>query len=97
MIVRISDLQFQSSQSRHFPCQVIGSVAEWSKALVLGISLFRGVGSNQTAATMLFYLILYVMSFDEEADTEKKIRGLYPRASFFDLFSGTIQLTKIIN
>ena len=51
---------------------MIGSVAEWSKALVLGISLFGGVGSNQTAATMLFYLILYVMSFDEEAATEKK-------------------------
>ena len=54
---------------------MIGSVAEWSKALVLGISLFGGVGSNQTAATMLFYLILYVMSFDEEADTEKKLEG----------------------
>ena len=27
-----------------------GSVAEWSKALVLGTSLFGGVGSNPTAA-----------------------------------------------
>ena len=26
-----------------------GSVAEWSKALVLGTSLFGGVGSNPTA------------------------------------------------
>ena len=28
----------------------IGSVAEWSKALVLGTSHFGGVGSNPTAA-----------------------------------------------
>ena len=28
----------------------IGSVAEWSKALVLGTSHFDGVGSNPTAA-----------------------------------------------
>ena len=27
-----------------------GSVAEWSKALVLGTSLFGGVGSNPTTA-----------------------------------------------
>ena len=31
-----------------------GSVAEWSKALVLGTSLFGGVGSNPTAAKVLF-------------------------------------------
>ena len=32
---------------------VIGSVAEWSKALVLGTSHFDGVGSNPTAAKSL--------------------------------------------
>ena len=32
-----------------------GSVAEWSKALVLGTSLFGGVGSNPTAAKSLFW------------------------------------------
>ena len=31
-----------------------GSVAEWSKALVLGTSLFGGVGSNPTAAICFF-------------------------------------------
>ena len=31
-----------------------GSVAEWSKALVLGTSLFGGVGSNPTAAKFSF-------------------------------------------
>ena len=31
-----------------------GSVAEWSKALVLGTSLFGGVGSNPTAAIYFF-------------------------------------------
>ena len=30
--------------------QLDGSVAEWSKALVLGTSLFGGVGSNPTTA-----------------------------------------------
>ena len=30
--------------------QLDGSVAEWSKALVLGTSLFGGVGSNATTA-----------------------------------------------
>ena len=36
---------------KHFWVQcTMGSVAEWSKALVLGTSLFGGVGSNPTAA-----------------------------------------------
>ena len=30
--------------------QITGSVAEWSKALVLGISLLGGVGLSPTAA-----------------------------------------------
>ena len=30
--------------------KLVGSVAEWSKALVLGISLLGGVGSNPTTA-----------------------------------------------
>ena len=35
-----------------------GSVAEWSKALVLGTSLFGGVGSNPTAAiSVSFYKV----------------------------------------
>lgn len=33
----------------------VDSVAEWSKALVLGTSPFEGVGSNPTAVR-LFYL-----------------------------------------
>ena len=33
------------------PINRLGSVAERSKALVLGTSLFGGVGSNPTAAT----------------------------------------------
>ena len=32
-----------------------GSVAEWSKALVLGTSHFDGVGSNPTAANLTIY------------------------------------------
>ena len=32
-----------------------GSVAEWSKALVLGTSLFGGVGSNPTTAKSKFF------------------------------------------
>ena len=33
---------------------ISGSVAEWSKALVLGTSLFGGVGSNPSAAKFHF-------------------------------------------
>ena len=36
-----------------------GSVAEWSKALVLGTSLFGGVGSNPTAARTYFLYCYY--------------------------------------
>ena len=35
-----------------------GSVAEWSKALVLGTSLFGGVGSNPTAAKFIISIFL---------------------------------------
>ena len=34
-----------------------GSMAEWSKALVLGTSLFGGVGSNPTAAKFHFCIM----------------------------------------
>ena len=34
-------------------CQRLGSVAEWSKALVLGTSHFGGVGSNPTTIKLL--------------------------------------------
>ena len=36
-----------------------GSVAEWSKALVLGTSLCGGVGSNPTAAITLFENVFF--------------------------------------
>ena len=35
--------------------QPVGSVAEWSKALVLGTSHVNGVGSNPTAAINFFF------------------------------------------
>jgi hypothetical protein len=46
----------QPSWWPHSLCDIIptGSVAEWSKALVLGTSLLGGVGSNPTAA-IIFY------------------------------------------
>ena len=37
---------------RYRTCAHQGSVAEWSKALVLGTSLFGVVGSNPTAAKL---------------------------------------------
>ena len=37
-----------------------GSVAEWSKALVLGTSLFGGVGSNPTAAKITFFTVIMI-------------------------------------
>ena len=53
---------------RKFFCslwQAVGSVAEWSKALVLGTSHYDGVGSNPTAAKESKYLILNVATFRE--------------------------------
>ena len=41
------------------PCE--GSVAEWSKALVLGTSHFDGVGSNPTAAIPFFIVVLFIL------------------------------------
>ena len=44
-------------QTKSVPTFVIhlrGSVAEWSKALVLGTSLSGGVGSNPTAANRIY-------------------------------------------
>ena len=42
-----------------------GSVAEWSKALVLGTSHFDGVGSNPTAANKFsFLLFFFALSFE---------------------------------
>ena len=41
-----------------------GSVAEWSKALVLGTSLVRGVGSNPTAAIHFIIMCLIILLID---------------------------------
>ena len=42
-----------------------GSVAEWSKALVLGTSHFDGVGSNPTAANIFFFSpFFFALSFE---------------------------------
>ena len=46
-----------------------GSVAERSKALVLGTSLFGGVGSNPTAATYFFQLcVIYSLNINVGAE-----------------------------
>ena len=42
---------------------IMGSVAEWSKALVLGTSLFGGVGLNPTAANYFYFCIQKDTSF----------------------------------
>ena len=44
--------------------QPVGSVAEWSKALVLGTSHVNGVGSNPTAAINFFFsFFLFLLVF----------------------------------
>ncbi len=47
-----------------------GSVAEWSKALVLGTSLSGGVGSNPTAANQL---LVYFRFLKEQSFIAKMI------------------------
>ena len=44
---------------------VRGSVAEWSKALVLGTSHFDGVGSNPTAAKTVSLFIYFFFKMEE--------------------------------
>ena len=39
---------------------MIGSLAEWSKALASGASLERGVGSNPTALILFIFLKLSI-------------------------------------
>ena len=41
---------------KYYQIRRTGSVAEWSKALVLGTSHFDGVGSNPTAATQTSFV-----------------------------------------
>ena len=43
-----------------------GSVAEWSKALVLGTSHFDGVGSNPTAAKNFSFLLFFFFALSFE-------------------------------
>ena len=40
---------------------IMGSVAEWSKVLVLGTSLFGGVGLNLTAARFFAVATTFVL------------------------------------
>ena len=47
------DLKINEAQNTH----LCGSVAEWSKALDLGSSLYGGVGSNPTTASGFFSFI----------------------------------------
>ncbi len=50
----------------HYGTFVSGSVAEWSKALVLGTSHFDGVGSNPTTASFLVSLMNQLPLFSSE-------------------------------
>ena len=48
-------------------------MAEWSKALVLGTSLFGGVGSNPTAAISILLHLHTISPFKEGKDKGKKV------------------------
>ncbi len=64
-----------------------GSVAEWSKALVLGTSHFDGVGSNPTAAKTVFFK--YYVSF---------VYAVYPsKEYYFSTEAFQIKFIKILN
>ena len=63
----------------HFP--YMGSVAERSKALVLGTSLFGGMGSNPTPITKIFLLahrkqilVFCCVTFLSELAQRKRVR-----------------------
>ena len=52
------------------------SVAEWSKALVLGTSLFGGVGSNPTAVSYCFVLTFFDQMQRSAVEKEKSLMKL---------------------
>ena len=47
--------------------QSLGSVAEWSKALVLGTSHFGGVGSNPTTIKRVLHTVI----------TKKRVKNVF--------------------
>ena len=51
-------------------------MAEWSKALVLGTSLFGDVGSNPTAAKMYFMLLKFTKNVDLKGTAEIRTQDL---------------------
>ena len=51
-------------------------MAEWSKALDLGSSLFGGVGSNPTAANIFFNVQLGLQNLDRDKDHQGWSRGM---------------------
>ena len=55
MNIRVAAVASNLVRDDHVQCYIVmkGSVAEWSKALVLATSLFEGVGSNLTAGIRL--------------------------------------------
>ena len=55
ILLSLCDYCFTNYIGFLFVSDCTGSVAEWSKALVLGTSLFGGVGSNPTAANNVFH------------------------------------------
>ena len=60
------------SYTMNFVLQCIGSVAEWSKALVLGTSLFGGVGSNPTAANQILLVLDCLLIVPTRMETTKE-------------------------
>ena len=52
-----------------------GSVAEWSKALVLGTSLFGGVGWNPTAAKFYFCIMRILVVYSSIETQRYAIKG----------------------
>ena len=58
------------------------SVAEWSKALVLGTSLSGGVGSNPTTASLLTFLELSLTA-------KKNVNLKYKKINFTVAFTNS--------
>ena len=59
---------------------VLGSVAEWSKALVQGTSPFGGAGSSATAAKFNFSLCTHAQTF---MGTDYQLKCSYRQKVFF--------------
>ena len=71
-----------------------GSVAEWSKALVLGTSLLGGVGSNPTTARRIFLKLIFYRFIYSSVRSDDNFNLISKNSPFkYNTFSSILHIT----